>query len=383
MKTKKITLIVAIAVIALALLACNAPLFISPGDTAGAESTAAAQTVEAQLTEMANDGQVDGNPTATNTPEPTNTPVPTNTPEPTNTPVPTATATATSVPIPCNAAQFIRDVTIADGSQMAPGTDFVKVWRLKNVGSCSWTKDYTVAFDGGDKLGGSTVNMPEKVSPGEVVDIVIQMSAPNTEGTYKGYWLLRDEDGDKFGLGGYSGKPFWVQIKVVDSGSSMSYDFAAAYCDATWKTDAGTIYCQGTSEASDTFVIFTSAFQMETGKVEDEPTLVLNIEKDERLRGIYPAYTVKDGDRFVSRIGCIYESEECRVLAVLRYRIKGTDTTGILGEWEEKYDNSTTLIDVDLSSLAGKEVIFTLDVSSKSPNDDNQMFWFVPGIRNP
>jgi hypothetical protein len=122
---------------------------------------------------------------------------------------------------------------------------------------------------------------------------------------------------------------------------------------------------------------------METGKVEDEPALVINVESDERIRGIYPAYTIKTGDRFVSRIGCIYENDDCKVDVLLRYRIKGTDTSGVLGEWTEKYDGKTTLIDIDLSSLDGKEVIFILDISAKSNSDFNEMFWFVPGVRNP
>ena len=273
-------------------------------------------------------------------------------------------------------------MTVSDGSQFAPGTTFIKVWRLKNVGSCTWDTSYSVTFDGGDKLGGSTFEMPENVSPGESIDVSIEMTAPNTKGTYKGYWLLRDDDGNKFGLGGSAEYPFWVAIKVVTHGQSYSYDFAKNICNATWKTDSGTIYCEGTSEAYKNYVNYTTSFQMENGKIEDEPALIVNAAKDERIRGIYPAYTVKDGDHFVSQIGCVYENESCKVKVALTYRVKGSDTTHTLDEWVEKYDEATTLIDIDLSSLAGEEVIFTLDVSSISTSNNNEMFWFVPSIRN-
>jgi len=273
-------------------------------------------------------------------------------------------------------------MTAADGSQFPPGTTFIKVWRLKNVGSCTWNTSYSVTFDGGDQLGGSTFDMPENVSPGESIDIAIEMKAPNSKGSYKGYWLLRDDDGSKFGLGGSDKSPFWVAIKVVDKEKSFSYDFAKNFCNATWKTDAGTMYCQGTSEAYKNYVNYTVSFQMESEKVEDEPALIVNVSEGERVRGIYPAYTVKDGDHFVSQIGCVHENESCKVKVVLSYQIKGTNTKDILGEWTEKYDGNTTMIDIDLIDLVGEEVIFTLDMSSVSTSDNNEMFWFVPSIRN-
>ena len=385
MKTNLLKTSVLLIVFALILAGCNIPLFVSPVDVDnGAESTAAAQTVAAQLTQIAQSWTATPKPTdivivptATNTPEPTSTPLPT------NTPVPTATATATSVPVACNAAQFIKDMTVNDGTQFAPNTSFIKIWRLKNVGSCTWTKDYEVSFDGGDKLGGSTTSMPHRVYPGEIVDIAVDMKAPAEKGTYKGYWLLRDEDGHKFGLGGSSSNAFWVSIKVATIQGSMPYDFAVNICNATWKTDEHTLPCQGTSQSYSNYVQYSTSFQMESGTIENEPAIIVNVESGERVRGIFPSYTVQAGDHFVARIGCVYENEACKVEARLLYREVSTADNGVLGSWIEKYDETTTLVDVDLSSLVGKEIVFILDVSSKSSSDTNEMFWFVPGIRNP
>ena len=389
MFSKKNKIVFSLVFAALMLMGCSlSALFTPSNDVQGLESTIAAETVEARLTQIANDTGGDttlptNTPLPTSTSLPTSTPLPTNTPEPTSTPKPTATAVPTSTPVPCNAATFIKDMTVADGAQFAPGSEFIKVWRFQNVGSCTWTTDYDITFDGGDKMGGSTVSMPKKVKPGELVDIPLPLQAPNTKGTYKGFWMLRDDDGDEFGIGFAANKPFWVEIKVVTT-PDYQYNFAANFCDATWKTDSSTMYCHGTAPGYTNYVQFTKDLTWEGGKVDDEAALVINVGKDNRVRGIYPAYTVQAGDHFMSRIGCVEDSRECKVKVVLNYRIKGTDNTIPLGEWIEKHDGNVTLIDVDLDAagLAGKEVIFVLDISSRSTLDTNRMFWFVPSIQN-
>ena len=63
---------------------------------------------------------------------------------------------------------------------------------------------------------------------------------------------------------------------------------------------------------------------------------------------------------------------------VLRYRIKHSPSSGILAEWIEEHDGKTTILNIDLSSLAGEEVIFTLDMEAKSSSDTNEVFWFMP-----
>ncbi|MBN2045216.1 MAG: hypothetical protein JW757_09370 [Anaerolineales bacterium] len=388
MKTNKLTLTLLIVVLMATITACSLPLLVSPtgepfipdtgldGDL-DARMTEVAQNVEATLAAAATNTLV--NPT--NTPEPTSTPLPTNTLIPTNTPAPTNTPVPTSPPLPCNAASFVADMTVADGAAVPKGSSFVKIWRLKNSGSCTWTKDYEVTFDGGDKLGGKTISLPKSVSPGESVDIAIAMKAPDTTGKYKGFWILRNQNGVKFGLGASADGPFYVEIRVVGLGNSVKYNLANQLCSAEWKTDSHTLPCLGNSQVYSNYVFYSSDFKMEGGRVEDEPAIIANVETGQRLRGIFPAYTVASGDRFVSEIGCTDVAKDCKVKMVLHYRIKGTSTQGILGEWIEKYDGKTTLIEIDLSSLAGKDVIFTLDMEAKSGSDTNEVFWFMPSIR--
>ncbi len=136
-------------------------------------------------------------PTSTNTPVPTNTSIPTPTPR-------------------CLAARFVTDVTVPDGTVFAPNASFTKTWRLRNVGACTWTTAFVVYFDEGDAMGAPPqVNLPHAVEPGETVDVSVDMQAPASPGTYKGYWKLRSDTGQSFGIGDEADRPFWVEIRVV------------------------------------------------------------------------------------------------------------------------------------------------------------------------
>lgn len=116
----------------------------------------------------------------------------------------------------CNAATFIADVTVPDGSIFNAGAAFVKTWRLKNSGTCTWTSAYSAAFDSGDPLGAaSSIPLPASVAPGKTVDVSVNLTAPAASGHYRGNWMLKNAAGVKFGLGTAADKPFWVDIKVA------------------------------------------------------------------------------------------------------------------------------------------------------------------------
>ena len=54
-----------------------------------------------------------------------------------------------------------------------------------------------------------------------------------------------------------------------------------------------------------------------------------------------------------------------------------------LGEWVEEYDGDVTIIDLDLSALAGEAIRPILGVEALTKNvADAQGFWFVPIIAN-
>lgn len=180
------------------MLACNLP---STSQGGGVSLTAAAQTVEAFLSSTPG-----GASTAASTHNPGTPATAIATLTALNTPaVPnTAIASATSN---CNQMDFVTDVTIPDGTIIAPGTGFTKTWRLRNTGTCPWTPSYFVVFSDGNSMNGpSSQALPGTVNPGQTVDISINMTAPAAPGEYRGNWKLRDASGVLFGR-------FYVEIK--------------------------------------------------------------------------------------------------------------------------------------------------------------------------
>jgi hypothetical protein len=152
--------------------------------------------------------------------------LPTATLPPANTSTPIATIERTrssaSTPTPeiaCNkaAAGNPFDITIPDGTKMMPNASFSKTWRLKNVGSCTWTRQYGVIFFSGNSLSAfQTHYLLQEVNPGGIIDITIDMQAPAIPGNYQSNWMLQDAEGDFFGIGPNGDAPFWVQIEVVN-----------------------------------------------------------------------------------------------------------------------------------------------------------------------
>lgn len=87
-------------------------------------------------------------------------------------------------------AEFVANVTIPDGTEIAPGETFVKTWRMRNTGTCTWTNNYSWTFKGGDVLTLLDATGIDLVSPGEEVDISVTLIAPESPGAYAGQWQL-------------------------------------------------------------------------------------------------------------------------------------------------------------------------------------------------
>jgi hypothetical protein len=123
--------------------------------------------------------------------------------------------TETPGPLCTNQVEFVRDVTIPDGTRFDPGDNFIKTWRFRNTGTCNWTKDYAIVHvDGYSLLGPNVMTLPSEVEPDEVVDISLALKAPVIDGAYDGYWKFRDDAGELFGIGNDQDLPFLVSIEV-------------------------------------------------------------------------------------------------------------------------------------------------------------------------
>jgi hypothetical protein len=121
-------------------------------------------------------------------------------------------------------ATFITDVTYPDGSIVSPGSSFIKTWRIKNVGTCTWNSEYQLVFESGDAMSGPAYQQLTNIHipPGETLDISVKLTAPDTPGTYRGNWKFSGPYGDIFGL--TTGNPIWVEIKVGTPDSDDEYN---------------------------------------------------------------------------------------------------------------------------------------------------------------
>jgi hypothetical protein len=283
----------------------------------------------------------------------------------------------------CNWVGFVADVTIPDGTTFnaATGAGFIKTWRLKNIGTCTWSTAYNLVFARGDQLSYlSSSPLPREVKPGETIDLSVPMRAHFVAGHYRGYWQLQAADGTFFGMGTDAAAPFWVDINVVDSGTSTSgYDFTANLCAATWRSGAGLLPCPNSGDARG-YAARIESPRLEDNKLDPLPGILMVPQNKYNgyVQGTYPEFTVQPGDRFQTVVGCEY-GKACYVTYRLEYEI-GSGGPVILWKWSEKNEGLTYRLDKDLSALAGKKVKFTLTLLAAGPATNDFALWGHPQI---
>ncbi|CAK9864865.1 unnamed protein product [Sphagnum jensenii] len=120
-------------------------------------------------------------------------------------------------------ARFVQDVTIFDGTELAPGTQFTKIWRLRNSGSIAWPPQTQLVHVGGDELGSVyavTLELPEHgLAPDGEIEVSVDLVAPERPGRYVSHWRLVAPAGPKYG------HRVWVLIQgEVEDGASIIPD---------------------------------------------------------------------------------------------------------------------------------------------------------------
>ncbi|PKI59089.1 protein JOKA2 isoform X2 [Punica granatum] len=108
--------------------------------------------------------------------------------------------------------RFVSDVTIMDGTVMAPSTPFTKIWRMRNNGNFDWVSGTRLVWIGGDNFSEKdSVEIevpPQGVHLDEELDIALDFVAPASPGRYISYWRMASPSGHKFG------QRVWVLIQV-------------------------------------------------------------------------------------------------------------------------------------------------------------------------
>jgi hypothetical protein len=196
--------------------------------------TAAAQTVEANFTlTAASAPQNTPADTPADTATLTSIAVDTSTPLATFTALPTLPGTNTPVPTQVGkpgATQVILcdeyswddttvDVNIPDNTQMTPGQNFVKTWKISNKGTCTWGAGYKISYAGySTQMSGQPQPLTLPVAPGQEIQISVNFIAPTQPGSYISAWTLQNSNGQNFFGSNLQGtlhaKPLFVKIVV-------------------------------------------------------------------------------------------------------------------------------------------------------------------------
>ena len=128
------------------------------------------------------------------------TPLPGFTPLASASPAAGATAAAGTL---CDSNVFEGDITVPDGTVFKPGVNFQKIWAIRNTGTCTWDDGYKLIFYAGDKAIDPYDFIFKKssdfVSPGEGINIAMNLTAPLAVGKYQGHWKMQNDQGQWFG----------------------------------------------------------------------------------------------------------------------------------------------------------------------------------------
>jgi hypothetical protein len=207
-RTKKTLAMIGIGLGLLLLSACSSSTPTSaPTIDLNPLRTEVASTVMAEVTQA-----LALTPSSTPIPSPTATLAPSSTPaQPTPSPTGTQATPGSETPgAPTDDLAEWVSQSVADGTVFAPGETFINTWRLKNVGTTTWTPAYVFRFYSGNAFGApQEILLGEEVAPGETIDIPISMRAPTALGDYRSDWVMANEFRSNFK------EPVFIEITVA------------------------------------------------------------------------------------------------------------------------------------------------------------------------
>jgi hypothetical protein len=112
---------------------------------------------------------------------------------------PLVTAVPTAAEACVNSATYQEDLTVPDGSIVAPGERLDKRWSVRNSGSCDWGPQYRLV-----RLDAGAVESRDELAlyparAGTQAVWQVELIAPETPGEYLASWQARAPNGEFFG----------------------------------------------------------------------------------------------------------------------------------------------------------------------------------------
>lgn len=118
--------------------------------------------------------------------------------------LPEATATPACTPN----LTFLEDLTVPDGSLVAPRSTLDKRWRVENSGTCNWDESYRLKLVAGADMGAEAEQALYPARSGTRAVLRIMFTAPEEPGPYRSAWQAYDPGGEPFG------DPVFIEVTV-------------------------------------------------------------------------------------------------------------------------------------------------------------------------
>lgn len=107
-----------------------------------------------------------------------------------------------------NQLTYLKDLTIPDGSVVAPDSTLDKRWEVQNTGDCNWNADYRIRLIAGPDLNAQKEQALYPARAGNHAIIRFVFKAPLQTGSYRSAWQAFDPKGEPFG------DAFFIDITV-------------------------------------------------------------------------------------------------------------------------------------------------------------------------
>lgn len=120
----------------------------------------------------------------------------------------TAVSLPTPTPVCSNNLQFLEDLSIEDGTVVAPGEGLDKRWKVHNSGTCNWNTEYEVRLVAGPIMDAPSPRALYPALSGTDAEIQMHFTAPDEPGAYRSAWQAFAPDGSPFGVS------FFIDIVV-------------------------------------------------------------------------------------------------------------------------------------------------------------------------
>jgi len=105
---------------------------------------------------------------------------------------------------------FVQHINLHPGSEIKPGSDLVKEWKVQNSGKTRWPADVYIVHVSGELASAPTETM--SLAPGQQGSVRVQVKVPNQPGVYTGRFRLVAQ-----------GEPFGEELVITVKAAAYRY----------------------------------------------------------------------------------------------------------------------------------------------------------------